>query len=104
MSTSDERKCANCACFGYMQPDGVIVNQADGVQTVCRRNPPGARQVTIDVPEMRDGKPVTDRGGRPIVRAAKVFQYGYQPVPPEAVCFDGWRPVGELPGASRSPG
>lgn len=93
------RTCANCACFAHMKPDGTIVaDGAAGYQTVCRRNVPGARAVRVEVPRILDGKPVLDRIGRPVMEPASAFQYGYQPTPADAVCFDGWRPAGTLPG------
>lgn len=104
MSTLQTRSCANCACFARMRKDGAIVDDGSpdlldpDTQTVCRRNIPGARQVRIDVPELRDGQPVLDKIGRPLTRPTTIFQYGYQPIPPTAVCFDGWRAIGALPG------
>jgi hypothetical protein len=83
-----------------MRPDGSIVEKdpAPELQTVCRRNPPGARQVHVDVPVMRDGQPIMDGKGKPRTERMLGFQYGYQPTAPELVCFDGWRPAGTKPG------
>jgi hypothetical protein len=97
MSTADKRTCANCACFAYMMPDGSIVESPENAQSVCRRNVPGARQVRIEVPRIQNGQPVI-KAGRPVLEPATVFQYGYQPTTEKAVCYDGWRPLGTLPG------
>jgi hypothetical protein len=96
------RTCANCACFARMKPDGSIVPGESEYQTVCRRHAPGARQVTIDVPVMKDGQPVLDGRQRPRIERVAAFQFGYQPTAPELVCFDGWRPIGTPPGETRA--
>jgi hypothetical protein len=95
----EERTCSNCACFAHMKPDGSVVPEGgEGYQTVCRRNGPGARQVRMDVPKLKDGQPVLDRINRPVMESVTVFQYGWQPTFAGGVCFDGWRPLNTPPG------
>lgn len=95
------RNCSNCACFAGMLEDGTVVDPAANpdVMRVCRRNPPGGRMVRVEVPvhDPKTGAPVIDRG-KPRLQAKQVLQIGYQPTVEYGVCFDGWRPVGTLPG------
>jgi hypothetical protein len=98
MDQQNERTCANCACFARMKPDGMIVDTEWDSHPVCRRSPPGARQVQVDVPITKDGLPVFDPKGKPRTERVQAFQFGYQPIAPELVCFDGWRPKGTKPG------
>jgi hypothetical protein len=92
------RTCANCACFARVKPDGKIVEDDPEAQTVCRRSPPGARQVSVDVPVLNNGRPVMDAKGAPRVQRMLAYQFGFQPTAPELLCYDGWRPLGTLPG------
>ncbi len=93
------RICANCACFAAMRDDGTIVDAAENPEAarVCQRNPPGGRYQRVEVPVLKDGAPVIDRG-RPRMEAKQVLQIGYPPTVEGATCFDGWRPEGTLPG------
>lgn len=72
------RTCATCACSHAMKHPQLL-NQT---QMVCRRN--GLMLATMNVQ--------TADGPRP--------QQGlmYALTQPEAVCFDGWRSIGTLPG------
>jgi len=95
-----QRLCSNCACFARMLPDGTVVpddgNSTDGM-LVCRLETPASRLAYQEVPVIHDGKPVIDRG-KPRMERVQVVQIGYKPVTREAVCFNGWRPQGTLPG------
>jgi hypothetical protein len=95
------RICANCACFSAMTEKGEIIDPASNSEAmrVCRRNPPGGRMVRVEAPvhDPKTGAPVIDRG-RPRLQAKQVLQIGYQPTIETASCFDGWRPLGTLPG------
>jgi hypothetical protein len=93
------RTCANCACFGRMGSDGSMVETEADSTPVCRRNPPGAREQRVEVPyiDPATNAPVMDRGRTRMV-AQKVLVIGYPATVPAAVCFDGWRPPGTLPG------
>lgn len=114
--TTTTRTCATCACSQAISlTDGSV--QATKPQTaadminalgspavglVCRRNPPNGRQVRAQRPVMmmKDGvpTPVTDRNGRPRLEEVQEMQIGWGATGPAAVCFDGWRPEGTLPG------
>ncbi len=101
-SQLDVRTCGNCACFARMMPDGSVVSTSEAAQdtaSVCRRTPPGGRYERREVPVVRDGAPVIDRG-RPRMEARQVLQIGYPPTVDTAVCWDGWRPLGTKPGES----
>jgi len=98
----EPRVCGNCACFARMLPDGTVVETTEPGQdhaTVCRRDPPAARFERREVPVIRDGAPVMDRG-RPRMEARQVLQIGYRPMTETATCYDGWRKLGTLPGES----
>jgi hypothetical protein len=96
-----KRTCSNCACFARAMPDGSVVEPDSSAQgmLVCRRDTPAARLGAKEIPVMLDGKPVIDRG-RPRMERVQVVEIGYKPVIEEGVCFDGWRPLTTLPGAS----
>jgi hypothetical protein len=99
------RQCSNCACFARMLPDGKVVptdSNGDGM-LVCRLETPASRLAYQEVPVIHDGKPVIDRG-KPRMERVQVVQIGYKPVTPDAVCFNGWRPIGTLPGERLSHG
>ena len=98
MKATDRRTCGNCACFARMKPDGSITDD-ETAQPVCRRTPPGGRLARVEMPVLKDGQPVLDRFDRPRMEAREVLQIGYSPTDPTAVCFDGWRPSGTLPGS-----
>jgi len=98
-ATPGHRRCANCACFVYMSPDGTVGADPSIGQPVCRRNPPMGRYTNADVAVFdAKGEPVLDRAGRPRVERRQVLQLGYPPVLADGVCFDGWRPAETLPG------
>jgi hypothetical protein len=98
-ATHAPRQCSNCACFARMLPDGKVVPDDGGNDgmLVCRRDTPASRLANVEVPVLKDGHAVIDRG-RPRLERTQVVQIGYKPITPDAVCFDGWRPVGTLPG------
>lgn len=96
---SQTRSCANCACFARMLPDGTMTASTDKGQPVCRRNTPGGRYVNADVPVFdAKGNPIMDAKGHPRLERRQVLQIGYPAVTPEAVCWDGWRPIEARPG------
>lgn len=97
-----DRSCANCACFARMRQDGSIAPPDSALadaQPICRRFPPQARQARVGVPVLdRNGQPVRDAKGGVRTEPKAVMMMGYPPVIPTAVCYDGWRPLGTLPG------
>lgn len=93
--------CATCACAARMLPDGTVMASDDtnaAAQLVCRRSPPGARYVAAEEPIHRNGEVLTDRDGRVRTRPVQKLQIGYPPTAADAVCWDGWRPIGTEPG------
>jgi len=98
MKATERRTCQNCACFARMRPDGSITDD-ETAQPVCRRTPPGGRLARVEVPVIHNGEPVLDKFQRPRMEAREVLQIGYSPTAPDAVCYDGWRPLGTAPGA-----
>jgi hypothetical protein len=74
-----ERTCANCACAIIAKHPQEI----NRTQLLCRKGPPiMLRQTgTLASGEQFSGMTIT-----------------YAPTSPELVCFDGWRPLGTLPG------
>jgi len=91
-----ERCCQNCAC--YME----VKNPANQLQSqgFCRRDPPGAERVRVQVPRLNsDGKtPAIDRQGRPVMETREQMAYVYRLSARNFTCFDGWRPLGTEPG------
>lgn len=89
------RNCGNCACSA-MQPNHINPLEK---QMFCRRNPPMAQELAVDVQQVRDGKPQFARDGKtPITHREKKMFYLFPPTMAELVCFDGWRPLGTEPG------
>jgi hypothetical protein len=90
-----DRTCATCACCK------IEINPVDKLhsQAFCRRNTPVHGRVRVDVPRLdRDKKPVIGKNGAPILEQEERSFYVYPPTQPDMVCFDGWRPMGTLPG------
>jgi hypothetical protein len=89
------RICATCACF-------VVVTNPQNVsqqQGFCRRN--AAREYEMKIPQQQvvNGVPRIDRhSGAPIMEQVAVTGYMYDRTLPGGSCFDGWRPIGSLPG------
>lgn len=91
---SDTRTCANCAC-SFIREDAKNPLQK---QMFCRLNPPVAAQLRGEKPRMRDGKVVIGRDNKPVMENVTELHFLYAPTLPELVCFNGWRPMGVLPG------
>lgn len=91
---TDARTCANCACVFIAQHP-----QTGEAQAFCRRNPPLHQLMRVEVPRLdREGKPVVGKNGNVIMEPGQQEFYLYPPTLEKLVCFDGWRPVGTLPG------
>lgn len=98
--TPAPRQCCNCACFARMLPDGQVVSPHEATHEgmlICQLETPASRLGHKEIPVLKDGQPVMDRG-RPRMERVQVVEIGYKPVTPGATCFKGWRPVGTLPG------
>jgi len=69
-------------------------------QAFCRRDPVNAQRVRTEVPRMkRDGTgPVMGRDNKPIMENGEAWAFLYRPTLASLTCFDGWRPLGTLPG------
>jgi|ERR1700678_83690 len=91
----EPRTCLNCAC--RMQAPSV--ENTTGMQSFCRRNTPGSQMVSVEIPRLdRNRNAIIGKDGKPIMEIGKARAYGYPPTEDSMVCFDGWRPVGTLPG------
>lgn len=97
-SKNKERNCANCACHHVQENK---INKLE-TQSFCRRDTPTAAQMRGERPRVRDGKPDIDKHGRPIMENVMEVIYLYKPTMPDLTCFDGWRPIGTLPGERAS--
>ncbi len=107
-----ERNCASCACHAWMSmADGKleegVITTAQGIthNIVCRRNEPGAQRVRVQAPVTYLSKTTgkmevakDPRTGIPRMEDKEIMQIGHRPTAPDAVCFDGWRPLGTAPG------
>jgi hypothetical protein len=89
-----KRTCSNCACCIVQQNAQNPMEK----QSFCQRDTPMFTRIRVERPRMRDGQPVIDRTGKPILEMGEEGIYLYKPTLPTLVCFDGWRPLGTLPG------
>jgi hypothetical protein len=88
------RTCENCAC-SHLETNQLVPTEK---QLFCRRDPAQAQRVRIEVPrKTRDGQPVM-RDGKPVMENGEGMAFLYRPVFGNLTCFDGWRPIGTLPG------
>jgi hypothetical protein len=94
---------------GKLEEAGSVLSAANGVthNIVCRRNEPGAQRARAQVPttylSSKTGKmeiAKDPRTGETRYTEQDIMQIGHRPTGPEAVCFDGWRKLGTLPGAA----
>lgn len=88
-----DRNCKNCACYTE-----VMLMPTHPPQPQCRRNPPLQAQVRMETPRVLDNKPVIGKDGKPVMNVETVNMFLHAPTAPDKVCFDGWRPLGILPG------
>jgi hypothetical protein len=87
------RCCGNCACsYVIVQPERKVATpegppQPMRRQVVCRRAPPYEIEFQF-----------TEKGrlGAPEVRTVRGLVQS--PTTDDSICFDGWRPLGTLPG------
>jgi hypothetical protein len=88
---AEERTCANCACS--------IIQEAPtlGKQLFCRLNPAIGKMVRTQVPRIIKGQPQV-RDGKPVMEQGEALGFMFAPTMATLVCFDGWRPLGTLPG------
>lgn len=90
-----ERNCANCACSELIENK----LQPGTTQLFCRRNPASAMQFRAERPRLINNEMTIDRKTqKPVMETFQDVAYLYQPTQPSLVCFDGWRPMGALPG------
>lgn len=98
----EHRTCANCACAARMNRRGEFSDLAAVSAesfVICRRNMPQASETRTRQPRV-DGKgaPVKNGQGAQVFDEVPAIQIGYPATLAEATCFDGWRPLGTLPG------
>jgi hypothetical protein len=90
------RDCGHCACY-FEQSNPQDPKQSQGF---CRRLPADL-MVIKSLEERLDhqtGKAVIGRDGKPVMQPANVTGYLFKTTKREGTCFDGWRPLGTLPG------
>lgn len=90
------RDCQNCACyFESVNPE----NPAQ-YQGFCRRWPAEFSQTRGQVPRI---DPVTRlpmmKNGQPVMNNELISGFLYKPTQRQGTCFDGYRPLGTLPGS-----
>lgn len=96
--TEEIRTCANCACHHLQEMN----NNSLQKQSFCRRNTPAYGVAEVEVPRLdKDKNPTKGRDGKLIMERAQQGMYLYPPTLPTLVCYDGWRPMGSLPGARK---
>src|SRR5271156_6822026 len=87
---SETRTCNNCSCS--------IIQEANGVQQMfCRLNPAIGKMVRTQIPRIIRGQPQF-RDGKPIMEQGEMLGFMFAPTMASLVCFDGWRPLGTVPG------
>lgn len=91
------RECSNCACY-FESSNPQDPGQYQGF---CRRWPAEFSQTRGQVPRL---DPVTKqpvmRNGVPVMNNELITGYLYKPTRRLGTCFDGYRPLGTLPGDS----
>lgn len=90
------RQCQSCACyFESVNPENK--NQFQGF---CRRAPAEVMEVRAQVPRVDlQGRAVL-KDGKPVLNNDIIKGFIYKPTQREGICFDGYRPLGTLPGES----
>ncbi len=92
------RNCGNCACYFEMaHPLNALERQG-----FCRRFSVNAQAMRVQVPRVDEhGAPIVSKlDKRPVVDVREEVLYVNAVTAAQLVCFDGWRPVGSLPGES----
>jgi hypothetical protein len=90
-----ERTCSTCACY-FQQPHP---ENPKAIQGFCRLKKVLFTQMNIAVAAVdRFQKPMFDKTGAPRMVPERRDVFIYDPTPPNGTCFDGWRPLGTLPG------
>ncbi len=93
--TTEIRNCANCACS--LEKENSL-NKMEK-QLFCRRNVAQAVPFRAERPRILNGEVMIDkRTNKPQVESFQDVAYMHAPTAPELVCYDGWRPIGTLPG------
>jgi hypothetical protein len=91
----EPRTCGNCACC-EVKPHAVNKLQT---QAFCKLKPPTYAQIRADVPRLtKEGQPVIGKNNQPVMEPGFQEVYLSSPTDVRLVCFDGWRPIGTLPG------
>lgn len=92
----ETRHCENCACYFEVR------NPANPLQSqgFCRREPPQAKEVRVALPMMNGkGEPMMGRDGKPRMEERIQLAFVHELTARQMTCFDGWRPLGTVPGA-----
>jgi len=87
------RDCGHCACF-FEQANPENPKQRQGF---CRRQPADMAELRVMEQRVINGVPQC-KDGKPVMQPGKVVGFLYKPTKREGTCFDGWRPIGALPG------
>jgi hypothetical protein len=102
--TDETRTCATCACFARVKQDGTVAAALEEAAPSCRRFAPSMQMARIEVPSMSaTGKQLIDGKGKPRTEFVNQLIVIYPPTRAGLVCFDGWRPLGTLPGEKSGP-
>lgn len=87
------RDCGHCACF-FEQANPENPAQSQGF---CRRAPAEVAQMRVMEPRVLNGVPQM-KDGQPVMQPGTAIGFIYRLTKREGTCFDGWRPLGTLPG------
>ena len=97
LADESPRTCATCAC-SKIQKHPQLANVE---QIFCRRDPINAAKVRVEraMINSKTKEPMFERDGKtPRTEIVEELGYMHRPVIATETCFDGWRPLGTLPG------
>ena len=93
------RECANCACYF----EATHAEHPDQYQGFCRRHPGQLTQSRVQVPRLdKENKPVM-KNGLPVMNNEVAIGFLYAVTQRQGTCFEGYRPIGTLPGERPMP-
>lgn len=88
------RTCEHCACF-FLSINAEDPTQKQGF---CRRAPAELVETRIQVPRLDQNQQPIVKHGQPVMNSERVQGLLFKLAQPNGTCFDGWRPLGSLPG------
>jgi len=89
------RECRACACYF----EQVNIEKPNDLQGFCRRAPAEMARIRVSEPRRDLQGNIVMRDGREVMNPpTEHVGFLFKPALPGGTCFDGWRPIGTLPG------